>query len=143
MQQKKFNSRQNLCSNSSERKQTHAPSAPLATLRKSGEGRGPAPDATRGPGPDRRRARARARALSTRECSASQSMRASHQEHVMFEIDNSPSSTLYRIISNVSKIALEKLGLKFKMPRPLMTTRLYIANVTFATLQTMRFWVFS
>ena len=46
-----------------------APRAPLATLRKSGEGRGPAPDATRGPGPDRRRARARARAraLSTRE----------------------------------------------------------------------------
>ena len=39
-----------------------APRAPLATLRKSGEGRGPAPDATRGPGPDRRRARARARA---------------------------------------------------------------------------------
>ena len=39
-----------------------APRAPLATLRKSGEGRGPAPHATRGPGPDRRRARARARA---------------------------------------------------------------------------------
>ena len=46
-----------------------APRAPLATLRKSGEGRGPAPHATRGPGPDRRRARARARAraLSTRK----------------------------------------------------------------------------
>ena len=35
----------------------------------------------------------------------------------------SPSSTLYRIISAVSKIHLGKLGLQFKMARPLMTVR--------------------